>query len=448
MSWLNRENKIAILGLLVLSGFALSVFFHYTLGVYRALGYPYNTFLYTPSLHFSDFYDVLRDGHDLNPYMEFNSAQYPFLIVIGYLFSLVSGKRLEVIVYLCLISGVYLLLSWKFLRYKPWFQGLVIFIAITLLNYPFLIAIDRGNFEGLVFIFNLAFSYFFLNKRYVLAGTFLALAVSLKAYPAVLLLLFLSEKRYREFFISAAIAAGVTLTSLLLFKGGFLPNINFLLHFGNISANSLFSRFTSIADNMVQRGVSLLSFFKIVYYQTGWLPSFVVSNFSLDYLVLAIILAVPLCLYVIFIEKVLWRKTALLIFAMLLLPQISADYKLLHLLIPIYLLINSEENYRYDALVVVLFGLLLIPKDYYLLSNVVSDETPPLHSISVSMVINILIMLVLWTYFMTSGTIAWIKRRRKPEADIERPDEPDIKDRAALPVNEDQGCITNPMPGR
>ena len=49
----------------------------------------------------------------------------------------------------------------------------------------------------------------------------------------------------------------------------------------------------------------------------------------------------------------------------LLLPFVSADYTLIQLYFPLVFFLNSPRRSRWDPAYVVLFGLLLIPVDYY-----------------------------------------------------------------------------------
>jgi hypothetical protein len=97
--------------------------------------------------------------------------------------------------------------------------------------------------------------------------------------------------------------------------------------------------------------------------------------------------------YVIFVEKEFWKKVALLTFAMLLFPHISADYKLLYVFIPLFLFINTQKNDKFYLFYIIMFGLLLIPKDYYIFSKVISDNGSS--DISIAVVLNILIMLAM-----------------------------------------------------
>jgi hypothetical protein len=107
------------------------------------------------------------------------------------------------------------------------------------------------------------------------------------------------------------------------------------------------------------------------------------------YIVLALIAFVLTSLFIICKEKEFWRRVSLLVFMMLLLPQLTHDYKMIHLYIAMMLFLNSQKQSPYDMLYTILFGLLLIPKDYLLLQG----------DISIAVFLNPLFML------MIAGTI-------------------------------------------
>jgi hypothetical protein len=94
------------------------------------------------------------------------------------------------------------------------------------------------------------------------------------------------------------------------------------------------------------------------------------------------------------------------VIAMLLFPQVSADYKLIHIFIPLFLFINAPKPDRLDWVYVILFGLLLIPKDYYLLSKVFSDAG--VADISISMIVNYIVLIAMLLLIIATGLKNWI----------------------------------------
>jgi hypothetical protein len=57
-----KAEKIKYFLVILILGFGLAVFYHYILNRYYGLGYPLNTFLFLPSDHFNDFYNVVIKG--------------------------------------------------------------------------------------------------------------------------------------------------------------------------------------------------------------------------------------------------------------------------------------------------------------------------------------------------------------------------------------------------
>jgi hypothetical protein len=173
---MDKPAKVMILSLLVLVGFACAAGYHYVQGTYLGQPYPQNTFLFDPAEHGGDFADVLRDGHTLNPYLEYSSAQFPLLALVGFVLSLLP--KYADIAFLVVVTAFFLLFSTASLRLATRSSTATHVIVIALLSYPFLFAVDRGNFELLVFILLLAFLHFFARGRYGWSALYLGLAIA------------------------------------------------------------------------------------------------------------------------------------------------------------------------------------------------------------------------------------------------------------------------------
>ena len=83
-------------------------------------------------------------------------------------------------------------------------------------SYPFGFLFDRGNVEGALWIPTAAGIWFFCTKRYTAAALMFGLATCFKPYPAVLFLLLIDRRLYRECLIGAAAAVAVCLGSLAI----------------------------------------------------------------------------------------------------------------------------------------------------------------------------------------------------------------------------------------
>jgi len=397
----SREKKICLVSTVVLAGFAASVFFHYIKAFYMQLPYPHNTFLLPPSDRFNDFFNPYTANADLDPYLGRArlSAQYPVINMLFYFFSLLP-RTFSFMLY----SSIFIL-SFLFFNYRNLSSGnsgedLINTFVFSFMTYPFLLTVDRGNVEGLLCILLLSFMHFFRQKKYLVSSVILSVAVAVKLFPIILATLFIDEKKYRYLFLSILSAVGLTAACLALFRGGFVLNWQHLTLGFNIDSDPALSSFLG-QNNFVQRGVTLFTFCKVLFVKTGVIEMIDMSVFLKIYKVATTLLSVLLAGYILLVEKALWKKAALLVFAMLLFPPVSADYKLLHLFLPMFLFFNARAKSRADVFYALAFGLLLIPKDYYLLSDIMSDALT--YDISIAVLLNPIIMLVVGVLIISEG---------------------------------------------
>ena len=87
------------------------------------------------------------------------------------------------------------------------------------------------------------------------------------------------------------------------------------------------------------------------------------------YCILAIVLFSIIVIFLFKYKLSTWKVVALLMFSYILLPQISSDHKLITLFIPIILFLNTKEYSKFDMLYSLFFGVLLIPKNYFIISG-------------------------------------------------------------------------------
>jgi hypothetical protein len=176
---------------------------------------------------------------------------------------------------------------------------------------------------------------------------------------------------------------------LVSFKGGFLNNVGRLL-----TNMGLYNKVYVIGGEGIYFGHSLFGLLKFIMLIKNKIQLTVLI--FMPYLVVALTGFILISLYIIFIEKEFWKKVALLVFAMNLLPFVSGDYKLLHIFIPLFLFINNGVKTKLDYVYTILFGLLLIPKDYY--------HYPPIPEVTISVMLNPLIMLAITFLIIMQGT--------------------------------------------
>jgi hypothetical protein len=244
------------------------------------------------------------------------------------------------------------------------------------------------NLEMYLFLFILGFIFFYLKKKYFIAILFLSFAICMKLYPILFLLFFLQDKKFKYIMISFIMCLVFTISSLAIFRGGILDNINSLLINLNLF-NSLYSSSSGLQHNSSLYGVFkifLIKLVTIIYnYNIKDANIFINSLLRVPYLIFVALYFTIITSYIHFIEKTLWKKVFLIISMTLLLPHVSFDYKLLHIIIAIILFVDNVNNERYSILYSILFALLIVPNSYFYIAN----------DISIGVIINPIIMLLI-----------------------------------------------------
>lgn len=422
---MSKEKRISILILIVLAGFCISVFYHYILGVYGREGYPYNTFLFVPGDRLSDFYRVLRSNHNLNPYFGPDRMfQYPFLNFLGFIFSLMPLSY-AICTFILIVTGFMIIACSYSLKIEGQPTNWTNVFILALLTSPFLFEIDRGNFDGVLFIFLAMFMFFFTREKFILSAVFLSFAIAMKPFPGVFLLLFISRRKFKETIIAVFSTLFVSLIPLLSFQGGFRANLSAALSISRfpdaIGSSGYFE-----SNNFVFHSMSMFTIFKVYFIESGIIQRINMPLFSSLYIKGVMLAFILIGFYAIFVEKELWKRVAVLTITMVIFPQISGDYRLLYMFVPLFLFLINETLSKSDYLYTVLFGLLLIPKNYYFFSNTLTDGGGL--DFSISYPINFLIMVLILLSIIVTGVfkIKNIPSLNKEESNIKKASEEGI----------------------
>ncbi|MFA6292770.1 MAG: glycosyltransferase 87 family protein [Victivallales bacterium] len=364
--------------------------------------YPYDTSFFRPVDRFNDFFNSYFHIANLNPYEappDSTRAHLPFTHLLQYFFDFAvpfPSPFLSFALFFAVFVAFFIWYCSVNLADKKPLLTTGNVLVFSILSYPFLSEIDRAHIEGIVFIFLCLFIYYYRKNKFILSALFLSVALATKPYFAVFLVLFISDKKYKEIIYVLLSAFLLNLAALLIFKGDILANIQNLL--ANINLNQ---KLYTIGDEGIYFSHTVFSAIKIYFidaygysrelYQTK------VLGFSKTYFYMAVSIFAMLSFYILKFEKEFWKKITLLCVAMLVLPYQSGDFRLIHLYIPLFLFINSgdDENRNTGILYTILFALLLIPKDYWHYS-----ARP---EISSSIILTPLIMIILSTVIITEG---------------------------------------------
>ncbi len=351
---------------IIFFGFLYALIFAFCMHL-MGYGWPYNTFLFKPQARFSDFFTMRQAMLGMAPY-QMGAIYFPlaFWIILPFTF---FSRVFDFLIF----NGIFLGFTfWLFVYYtknfKPMFKSVAAYhgvLAIFFLSYPVLFAIDRGNFEMLLFVFVALFLVCFQQKRFVLSAFFLAVAIGIKGYPAVFLILFLKEKQYRSFFIGIALVFLLTLAALASFKGGLMDNIHWYL------SNMESFQHKYILSPWILNTASLFSAVKVAIWYASDRNLAVFFRVAIEvlpyYTWFVSLLFVLIAVYVLWFQKVLWKNVALLVFVIIMFPTTSYDYKLLYLFLPFLLFLTRQnpDSSGFSRCYLILFAFLFIPKNYY-----------------------------------------------------------------------------------
>ena len=366
---MTKEKKINILVLIILTGFILAVIYHYILGVVLHYPSPLNSFLFNPADQLNDFRNV---------YKEFANPYFPFGNLIIYIFCLIRPMNFSLILFLTLSFAPIIYYFWSNLQVKHRYTSIINTIVFSLFTFPILFLFDRGNFESFVFLFLILFAVLYQKGKTYHAIIPLSFAIAMKLFPAIFVLLFFSDRKYKHIFWTGILVIIITLLSTWPLPGGVIES------FSELGRNtSGYMQLYVIGDWGLDFGHTIFGLIKITLYSINL--GFLIPYILKPYMILVFLLGSIVSLYVVFIEKELWKKVVLIVIAMNLLPHVSADYKLVYLFIPIFLFINLkndssssleskkrffDKQNKLDYLYIILFGLLLIPKNYRVFSYV------------------------------------------------------------------------------
>jgi len=334
---MTREQKLRWLRLIILIGFVTAVFYHYVLSAYFRLGFPYDTFSSSAGNGYSDYF---------------------------------TPPLLSLFIMCIVFLGFMTCYIWTNVKENNILDTILNTFILLFFTFPVLFSLNTANFEMFVFIFLSLFIYFYQKKKIVPAILFLSLAIAMKGYPAVFVLLLISEKQYKEIFYAILLVMILTLTPMVLFGNGLQDNLATALS----NCTSFFSySLTHLDFNHSIMGLLLtLSGVSVINLNL----SLLLGIYSIT--VLVIFLIISYCL--IFRSFYFWEKVTIITLMMCLLPPISMDYKLVHLFIPLFLFVNlkidqtgsieeSKTEYFlnksiFDYIIIISFSLLLVPKNY------------------------------------------------------------------------------------
>ncbi len=379
-----RAEALNVTAIIVFCGFFCAVAFHYALASYFGLGYPFSTFLFRPDNCFRDFSNMYGISGDRSPYNSnhfFQSNYLPLPNLLFWFFSVIPSKYLSLSLFLGIFLVVYALFIGS-LCFANKEKALSI-LVIACCAYPLLFSIDRGNIEIYLFLFVGAFFYFYYTDRHILSVICLSIAISMKIYPGIFILILVKDKKVKLILLALGLCVAFFILPLLAFKGGVINNILSMLH----EFRKFFGR--SFDVNGIQYSPTLFGVIKLIVLSylgilgksaPGYVPSRAIElAMSKPYAAIVIVLFLAICI-VIFVKKDLrtFEIAQVLVSILVLFPYVSYDYKLICFLIPFFMFIydTGDLGKRVIMIYSICYGLLFIPKDYVIIIGGLSINVP------------------------------------------------------------------------
>lgn len=183
-----------------------------------------------------------------NNYLPFTMAVFWFFSVISYWESFILFMTIGTI---ALLSSIWFSMSGE----QSVTRGQLIINSVILTS-PFVSLMDRGNIQILLTALIVLAFLLFMNDRKSWGAFALGLAIALKGYPIVFLVIWLRKRRWKDCLISLSTAAFATILPLLFYDGGILRNLSRI--FRNVRLNEEMYAYESLAYNNSLKG-SLLS---------------------------------------------------------------------------------------------------------------------------------------------------------------------------------------------
>ena len=319
--------------------------------------FPYGTFVFLIN-RFIDFFDILRVvilGDNISNQITYAGHYSPFIYLLLKPFSMINW-----IISFWVSIALFIIFTFVYIKRIFKSEWLGIFVAFTvLISYPFLYAYDRANVEYILFMFVASFVLCYRKKLFICSAFMLAVAISMKLYPAVLIIIFLAKKQFKY------LTYCILFTSILTFFGfiyiganfqGMMNNINYFNDYaqkfplGLIFGHSLF--------NLIRTPLLFLTDVPDLTNFVKW-----VSFIQPFYTVIVLLLFGFISAYLVFINKKFWKSVLILVLVFISFPYISQDYTLIYLTIPLVLLFNEEYTPNMK-LYTILIALLFIPMNW------------------------------------------------------------------------------------
>lgn len=363
---------------------------------------------------FTDFFDCVRPG--FSPYHGDNgiSTIYPPFISLVFaimgrmipretLYSSIAAKDSQMgsVIFAFCIVAVIIFLYEVICNYK---QGKkseqYYFFGLLMFTYPMVHCIERGNIAAILcsicitlFLFNYRETEY---KKRRLSWIALSIAAGIKIYPAILGLLLIKERKYKDTVNCLAYGITINLLPSVFFDTG-LSSVVYMV----INAKTMVSN-NSVIGGKINLSQLVKMFGRI----------FHIAEFEQYYGIILALFIILSILVICFGKISMWKVYALLILDIVVLSSFAPFYYLLYMMAPLMMFLDSKENKKWESIVYggLFIGIFMIftSTHKYPLAYFVPEEsiwsTTPVAGVSALLFIMILI---------GDGLVSIIKKYRR-----------------------------------
>lgn len=354
-----KDNYRNIFLIIVGMSFILWLMTLFYEGVYSE---QFNVFFSRTSDLFADFTNVAGYSSERNVYLNpINGAGqkgYPPLpYIIAYAFSRIAlfdvssftsiyTQKQFLIIFIIFLSVLLSIIHWliseelRGSKLYRLFTGILITFSLGVV-----FTIERGNYLLLTLLFCIIYIFWHDNESKILreiALISLALAAAFKITPAILGILLLYEKRFKDAFKAAFYGIVLFFIPFLFFKGGF-DNISVML----FNMNQFFAAYSDLEG----LGLKAISYQIILYFNSNFYwPSILDTPFR----ILSILSSLVFLMSAWKFERK-WERTLAISLIILLIPKISHVYNIIYLIPSVVLFLNDENRRTSDFVYLLAF---------------------------------------------------------------------------------------------
>ena len=250
------------------------------------------------------------------------------------------------------------------------------FYVLVPISFAFLYAVDRGNIDMILFPIILIFLHYFFNQRYLTSSIFLAVAISFKIFPALLLFLFFQKKLFKYALATISWCTGIFLLSIFLLNIKLQSVFQIVSSIINFSSGTLFTNpiaYSGLNTSFIGFTKQYLSFLNLgfIYGNVSATGQYdIVSSFGLWSafyilpflnLFLLLFLLMKLVSYVISTKKFTIEATVLINLIFLIYFPLNFIYRI-SVLLALLLYYESKSEFKNLSFAIII---LLIPTDLF-----------------------------------------------------------------------------------